>query len=375
MAENFLAQTLTFRITVQPAVTGFLVGVITTGIFGLMPTLAAGQVRPNLVLRPSEDVVPKAGRARSLAALVFVMLAISLVAQPMIRDLLDYDTLRSMAQGVGGGLGFLMGAAMLAGGVFADWTSGKLGLRIVRWLLLIPGLSAAGSLFGYLVPALLLLFGTFITVGLLYVLLWVLIWTIGGGSLSDIWLLKWKRIKGFRRELARTSGWKRNVIVRRIIDLGLIVVTPIVWFVNAAIVIIMLPFWLLGRIIQWLAFVDFKLALRSMLASKGRNASTLLALVVGVFTLSLITMLATAITNRFEEVIVDEVGGNVVVMAAGSDDTLQNVRTRLDALDGMKSYSLMGTFEAKLVSATFADSGETLDMAALKERVRVEMGD
>ena len=84
----------------------------------------------------------------------------------------------------------------------------------------------------------------------------------------------------------------------------------------------MLPFWLLGRLIQWLAFVDFKLALRSMLATKGRNASTLLALVVGVFTLSLITMLATAITNRFEEMLVDEVGGNVIVMAAGSDDTL-----------------------------------------------------
>ena len=67
---------------------------ITTAIFGFMPTLAAGQVRPNLVLRPSEAVVPKAGRARSLAALLFVMLAISLVAQPLIRDLLDDDTLR-----------------------------------------------------------------------------------------------------------------------------------------------------------------------------------------------------------------------------------------------------------------------------------------
>ncbi len=375
VAENFLAQTLTFRITLQPALTGLLVGVITTGIFGLMPTLAAGQVRPNLVLRPSEDVVPKAGRARSLAALVFVMLAISLVAQPLIRDLLDDDTLRSAAQGVGALLGFLMGVSMLAGGVLVNRTGGNLGLRIVRWLLLIPGLPILGFLFGRYVPALLLLFGTFVTVGMLYVLLWVLIWTIGGGSLADIWALKWKRIQNFRRGLARSGGLTGNVIVRRIIDLGLIVVTPFVWLINAVVVVFMLPFWLLGRLIQWLAFVDFKLALRSMLATKGRNASTLLALVVGVFTLSLITMLATAITKRFEQILVDEVGGNVIVMAAGSDDTLQNVQTRLDSLEGVESYSLMSTFEADLVSATFADTGETLDMAALKERALAELGE
>ena len=119
-----------------------------------------------------------------------------------------------------------MGVSMLAGGVLADRTGGKLGLRIVRWLLLIPGLPILGFLFGRYVPALLMLFGTFITVGMLYVLLWVLIWTIGGGSLADIWLLKWKRLQTFRRSLARSGGLTGNVIVRRIIDLGLILVTP-----------------------------------------------------------------------------------------------------------------------------------------------------
>ena len=68
--------------------------------------------------------------------------------------------------------------------------------------------------------ALLLIFGTFLTVGQLYILLWVLIWTIGGGSLRDIWVLKWKRIQKFRRGLARSGGLKGNVIVRRLIDLG-----------------------------------------------------------------------------------------------------------------------------------------------------------
>ena len=366
VAEGFLAQTLAFRITLQPPLTGLIVGVLTTAIFGFIPTLAAGQVRPNLVLRPSETIVPQAGRARSFAALLFVMLAISLVAQPLIHNLLDSQTLKTTAQSIGAVLGFLMGAAMLAGGVLADRTGGRWPLRIVRWLLLIPGLPLLGFLFGYYVPALLLLFGTFITVGVLYVLLWVLIWTIGGGALADIWVMKWKRIRKFRRSQTRKSGWPGNVIIRRLTDLGLILAAIPIWLLNAVVVIVMIPFWLLGRAIQWLAFVDFKLALRSMLASKGRNASTLMALVVGVFTLSLITMLATAITNRFQELIVNEVGGNVIVFAAGGQDTLNNVQTRLDEQPGVESYSLLGTFQAKLVNATFTGTGQTVTLDQLK---------
>jgi putative ABC transport system permease protein len=375
VAEGFLAQSLTFRITLQPPLTGFLVGVITTGIFGFIPTLAAGQVRPNLVLRPSETVVPKAGRARSVAALLFVMLAISLVAQPLITDLLDSDILRAIAQGIGGGLGLLMGLTMLAGGLFADRVRGKIGLRILRWLVLIPGLPILGSLFGYVIPALLILFYTFVIVGLLYVLLWVLIWTIGGGALADIWVIKWKRIKTFRRRLARAQGWKGNVAIRRLADLGLIIVLIPVWALNLVVIALMLPFWALGRLIQWLAFVDFKLALRSMLVTKGRGASTLLALVVGVFTLSLITMLVTAITHRFEEILQNEVGGNVIVFAAGTGDTLGQVKTTLDQVPGVKSYAATGTFETKLVSATDVSANQTLTPDQLKQRIAEELED
>ena len=41
--------------------------------------------------------------------------------------------------------------------------------------------------------------------------------------------------------------------------------------------------WVVGRFLPTGPFVDLKLAMRSMLAAKGREASTLLALVVGVF--------------------------------------------------------------------------------------------
>ncbi|NTU65779.1 MAG: hypothetical protein HGB05_20840, partial [Chloroflexi bacterium] len=67
-------------------------------------------------------------------------------------------------------------------------------------------------------------------------------------------------------------------------------------------VVIVLPVWLLGRLIQRVAFVDLKIAMRGMLATKGRGASTLVALVIGIFTLSVITMLVDSITNALEQV-------------------------------------------------------------------------
>ena len=98
VAGTFLAQTLSFRITPAPAIIGFVVGIVVTTIFGLMPTLAAGQVRPNLVLRPSDTVMPSAGRARSFVALLVVLAALSVVAQALVRDLLDADLLRSISR-------------------------------------------------------------------------------------------------------------------------------------------------------------------------------------------------------------------------------------------------------------------------------------
>ncbi len=354
VAETFLAQTLSFRITPSPALTGLVVGIIVTAIFGFIPTLAAGQVRPNLVLRPTDTVLLRAGKSRSFAALLFVMLAISLVAQPMIHNLLDDNSVKSISSSIGGALGLLMGLTMLAGGIFSGWTHHKLWRRIVRWLVMVPGLPLLGSVFGALVPALLILFGTFIITGILYVLLWTLIWSIGGGKLADLWI--WKLPKRF------------PTAVRILIA----VLSLPIWLLNAAWIIIMLPFWLLGRLIQRIAFVDLKLAMRSMVSTKGRGASTLLALVVGVFTLSLITMLAKAITDEFAMLLKDQVGGNVIVFAAGTGDTLTQVEERLDSVPGVESYSALGSYEVSLVSVLDVSTNQQLSYETLKARAAAE---
>lgn len=372
VAEGFLGQSLTFRITLTPPVTGLVVGVVVTTIFGFLPTLAAGQVRPNLVLRPSDTVVPKAGRARSFVALLFVMVSLSLVAQVLARDLMDADVLRGAARGIGAALGLLAGLTMVAGGVFAGWTRGNTVLRVLRWLLLPVGLTVLGALFGGQVPALLILFGTFIIAGQLYIVLWVLIWSIGGGQLGDLWLVKISTLRGLRStlveaELPGVLGWLALV--------ALVPVVLVVWLINGLVLVISLPFWVLGRVIQRLALVDLKIAMRSMLAAKGRNASTLLALVVGVFTLSLITMLTTAITQRFEELLENQVGGNVIIFAAGTNDPLAQVNNRLEELDGVRSYSSVGVFSAEFVSLQDTSAGRTLDFDDLQQRVIEDRGD
>src|SRR5690606_32398750 len=153
-AEAFLAQELSFRITPGPAITGIVVGILVTAIFGFLPTLAAGQVRPALVLRPSDTVVPRAGRLRSAVAVVVVMLALSAVAQGLVGDLFnvgptmsdsreeavrstpeaddgpkvpeglgDVRTIQILTGGIGVFLGLLMVIPLLAGGIGAGWTN------------------------------------------------------------------------------------------------------------------------------------------------------------------------------------------------------------------------------------------------------------
>jgi len=302
-----------------------------TAIFGFLPTLAAGQVRPNLVLRPSDTVVPRAGRLRSFVAVLIVMLALSAVAQGLIGDLLasgptladvtesiagtedalelppaleDLYVIRLVTGGIGVFLGLVMVLPVLIGGIGASWTNGNILLRALRWLVVLA-LPVLIGLFGVLVPALLLMFVTFILVGILYLVLMFLIWLVGH----------------------------------------------------------FLPTW---------RFIDLKLALRSMLTAKGRAASTLLALVVGVFTLSLMTMLAESITNLFEQILIDETGGNVIVLAAGSRDGLGTVAEQLDAAEGVQSYAAVATYDTELVSITDVSEDRVLTRRTVEQRLRSE---
>ncbi len=235
-AERLLATDLPFVLTLQPALTGFLVGVLVTAVFGFLPTLTAGQVRPAVVLRPTDAVIPKAGRLRSLLALVLIILVLSLIAQTIL---------------------------------------------------------------GSFTTALGIVVGAFVAAGMLYLLLSLLIW-------------------------------------------------------------------LVGRFVPSFGLIDLKLSLRQMLAGRGRASMTLLALVVGVFSLSTITLLADSINNLLQFSLEEANGGNVTI-SVGLVQQLPNIERVLNETDGVNSYHVQRTYNMRLMSVQEGDT--TLTPDDLSERL------
>jgi putative ABC transport system permease protein len=83
--EGMLHQNLGFMIAPTAVVNGFIVGTLVTTVFGFLPTLNAGQVRPGIVLRPDDVVLPRSGVIASLVTLVLMICVISLIAQTILK--------------------------------------------------------------------------------------------------------------------------------------------------------------------------------------------------------------------------------------------------------------------------------------------------
>ncbi|WP_119071432.1 ABC transporter permease [Aggregatilinea lenta] len=332
-AETFLGQSLAFELAPTPALNGFVIGVIITAVFGFLPTLAAGQIRPALVLRPSDMALPKAGRLSAFVALIVLVMALSLVAQGLMGDLLDgIPHLHTITMAIGAACGALIAIPLIASD-YLSMRGRRRGRRwlphVLGWLVVLAALPAGGAAFGNRVPALLLVTLTGVFVLYLYIILWLIVWAVGGGSLSEI-----------------RAGL-------------LLFAVPLFWPLIPVLLAIVLPVWVLGRLIQRVAFVDLKIAMRGMLATKGRGASTLLALVIGIFTLSVITMLVDSITNTFEQLLEELSGGNAMVFTAtGSNEMVDTLRTTLEAQgDHLRGYSIVAAYNSSLVSYYDASAG------------------
>lgn len=225
-AEQLFATSLPFVLATGPAVTGFTVGVVVTSVFGFLPTLSAGQVRPNIVLRPSETIIPRSGALRVALVLVLIIVTMAFVTQNLI-------------------------------GGFAN------ALRLIG--------------------------GAFLIAGIFYVLLSALIW-------------------------------------------------------------------LIGRFLPSFGIVDLKISLRQMLAGRSRAAVTLLALVVGVFSLSLITLMAESVNNLLRFALSESSGRNVVIFAANPGQ-LPQIETALSGIEGVNGYEVSRTYTLTLAGL---QEGETI---------------
>lgn len=106
--------TLTWRLYPSAMMSGVFLGVVVTALFGFLPTLIAGQVRPAIVLRPNEAQLPTAGLLQMMVTLLVMIAVLGLLVNSIVRDAV-YISPVLMLMGAGGLVG-------LFGGVIAGNT-------------------------------------------------------------------------------------------------------------------------------------------------------------------------------------------------------------------------------------------------------------
>ncbi len=82
--QMLIQQPLVWRVYPEAILFGLALGMVVTLVFGVLPVLTAVRVRPNIILRPNETHIPRAGCLSSLFALLFVVLAVGLIAGQML---------------------------------------------------------------------------------------------------------------------------------------------------------------------------------------------------------------------------------------------------------------------------------------------------
>ncbi len=88
VAEKTVSQTLEFRIHPEAILMGLVTGVLVTLVFGFLPTLSAGRVRPAVVLQPDRAVIPRAGLGISAVVVILLTGVIGLMVGQILGKVL-----------------------------------------------------------------------------------------------------------------------------------------------------------------------------------------------------------------------------------------------------------------------------------------------
>lgn len=144
LGQQAFAVPLPWRVYLDPAVLGVILGVIVTGFFSFLPTVMAARIRPNIVLR--EDQIPMARAGFLWTVLSFIVLIV--------------------------GFGLLVDV-ILGTNDLATFTAEAMPPRMARNL---------GGIFNLpppLTPGIVGTLVVFILLGLILGLMWVLVWLLG----------------------------------------------------------------------------------------------------------------------------------------------------------------------------------------------------
>lgn len=112
VGEQAFALSLEWRLYPAAMASGLFLGVLMTTLFGFMPTLIAGQVRPAIVLRPNDAEMPAAGLVQTLLAVVVMIVVLGVLVSSIVGEALFYGP--EVMIGGGGALIGLFAGAILA---------------------------------------------------------------------------------------------------------------------------------------------------------------------------------------------------------------------------------------------------------------------
>ncbi|MBN1680519.1 MAG: FtsX-like permease family protein [Anaerolineae bacterium] len=150
VGEEAFRLSLEWRLYPEAMLSGLFLGMIMTILFGFLPTLIAGQVRPAVVLRPNEAQMPAAGLLQTLVTLIVMIVVLGLLVNTVVENALIVGPLY-MFGGAGALIGLFVGVIIANTGIadpLPDYFVFRLSRRFERLENWITG--AAGWLTGWL---------------------------------------------------------------------------------------------------------------------------------------------------------------------------------------------------------------------------------
>ncbi len=100
VGEEAFSLSLEWRLYPEAMLSGLFLGVVITALFGFLPTLIAGQVRPAIVLRPNEAQMPAAGLIQTLLTIIVMIAILGLLVSAIVENAITYGPVYMI---VGGG--------------------------------------------------------------------------------------------------------------------------------------------------------------------------------------------------------------------------------------------------------------------------------
>ncbi|MCI0713697.1 MAG: ABC transporter permease [Chloroflexi bacterium] len=168
------------------------------------------------------------------------------------------------------------------------------------------------------------------------------------------------------------------VTVMNVMDLSFLLSSLIVGgvFVGGGFlfVILWLTIWVVARFVPHFGDARVELAKNELRSAKSRSAVTLLALVIGIFSLSSITLFADALSSLIDELLSQSAGGRPVIVQVGDPNDVERVNSIIQKNPDVEDYIRRETYETRILNWIKVD-GETVPIDNVEPTMSNQLDD